>query len=198
MKKIISFIILFCAVTVYCSAQDEAGIFYNDSTIPHSRVTGQRLGNLAGAYFTGGLSGAKRRLQIEGATSELVISNTKQPVFVLKFNPDFKKYNAIFADAENLNYLVLVKAKKGKNKREVQTGSYGLTGVESSLSDKIVVPLNIEENEDSIFTISPKEQLKPGEYVFWFTKQIPDGESIEGQKQKTKPYSTVFDFSIKK
>lgn len=193
------YLILFiCCVFALCSySQNIAGIFYNDALIPHSRVTGQRIGNLAGAYFSMGLSGAKRNIQIEGETSDLVITE-KQPTFKVAFNQEFTKYGAIFSDIENMDYLVLVSVKKGKNKRQLQTGSYGLTGIESNLSDKKIIPLNIDENEDGTFSITPKKELKPGEYVFWFTKKLLDGDQIEGQEPKTKPYNYVFDFTVKK
>lgn len=196
MKKYLS--LLICFLVALCAyAQDAAGIFYDGAPIPHSRVIGQSMSNIAESFFSMGLINAKFYIQIEGENSDLIISDRK-PEFKVTFNPEFKKYGSMFSNAENMDYLVLVSVKKSKNIRQMQTSSYVLFGMESKVSDKKIIPLRVDENGDGTFTITPKKELKPGEYVFWFTKRIPDGEQVEGQKQKTKPYNFVFDFTVKK
>lgn len=176
-------------------AQDNGGIYYNGEEIPNSRITGQKLGNLAGAYFSMGLSGAKRNLKIEGKTSMLQIKE-KLPSFEVVFIEGDERHGGMFADEDNLDYLVMVKLKGDKNGRKMQTGSYGLTGVESDLSEKKVIALAIDELGNGRYKISPREELEKGEYCFWFNIKVPVGETEDDQELQLKPYNKVFDFTI--
>lgn len=80
-------VMVFSFITVFAQegAGANSGIFYNGEKVGSSRIIGQRLGNLAGAYFTMGLSGAKRALQIEGKSSDLTIDE-KRPAFTVVFS----------------------------------------------------------------------------------------------------------------
>lgn len=173
------------------SSPDVGGIYYNQTRVGYSRITGQRVGNLAGAYFSFGLSGAKRTLQIEGKTATLKISDNL-PQFTIVFS-DNEKSEEVFKSSEMLNYLVLVKLKTGKNERKLQNGSYGLTGVESSVAKKYIIPLSIEKVGESTYSIIPKEKLSKGEYGFYFN--IPKSK---GEEEKDNSFNGVFDFSITK
>ena len=184
------FVVLF---TFNAWGQETPGIYYKDLKLGYSRISGQKLGNLAGAYFSLGLSGAKRDLIIEGKMAELIITE-KRPSFTVVFG-DSTAIPAIFHDPTNFDYLVLVELKKGKHERKLQTGSYGLTGVESNLSGKYLRSLKVEQISQSAFVITPKEDLKKGEYGIYFNIPEPKDDD-ESTKNAPKPFRGVFDFSI--
>ncbi len=172
-----------------------AGIYLGDTKLKTSRITGQRLGNLAGAYFTMGLSGAKRDLIIEGPSASTHIKDTK-PEFKIVFSADSSALQYVFNDPAYVENILLVRLKKGKN-RKMQNGSYGLTGVESNLSDKYIIPLDVEQISETEFTLTPREDLKKNEeYAFYFNIKEADEDSPE--PKKTKPFSMVFDFAVDK
>lgn len=85
--------------------------------------------------------------------------------------------------------------KKGKN-RKLQNGSYGLSGVESTLSEKYITPLSVEQISQNSFRLVPREELKKGEeYALYFNQK----EEVEEEGEiKSKPFSLVFDFAIDK
>lgn len=61
-------LIIACAIT-YAQDYDKTGIYYNDTKLDYSRIGGKKVGNIAGAYFTLGLSSAKASVIIEGEHS---------------------------------------------------------------------------------------------------------------------------------
>lgn len=195
MKILFSLIILFCPLLLMgqesesITSPDVGGIYYNQTRVGYSRITGQRIGNLAGAYFSFGLSGAKRTLQIEGKTAMLRITDNL-PQFTIVFSNN-EKSEVYFKSSKMLNNLVLVKLKSGKNERKLQNGSYGLTGVESSVSKKYVIPLSIEKVDESTYSIIPKEKLSKGEYGFYFN-------TPKSKDEEDSSFNVVFDFSITK
>ena len=197
MNRLFILIMLFCPLLLMgqepesVTSSDVGGIYYNQTRVGYSRITGQRVGNLAGAYFSFGLSGAKRTLQIEGKTATLKITD-ELPQFKIVFSNN-EKSDEVFKSSDMLNYLVLVKLKTGKNERKLQNGSYGLTGVESSVSKKYIIPLSIEKVGEATYSIIPKEKLSKGEYGFYFN--IPKSKN-EGEKDNS--FNGIFDFSISK
>lgn len=180
MKKIL-FVMLFALIAVGASAQ----IYHNGEKIGYSRIQGNKLGNLAGAYFTLGLSSAKSNKVVEGNTSGLDIKE-KRPVFTIRFIESAK--DSVFMEKDNVENLVLVKMHEKKNSRLIRTGKYGLAaGVQTGISADDIIPLNIDDSDDEkyTFTIKPKFDLENGEYGFVFIKD-------------KKPSNKVYDFTIKK
>lgn len=189
------FNLLLCSAFSLASfAQDAAGIYYEGAKIPSSRVLGEKLGNLVGAYFSFGLSAAKRDLQIEGKTSELTI-HEKKPEFTIVFSKE-EQIDTVFTTEDFFDYLVLVRLKEGKN-RKLQNGSYGLTGIQSTLSDKYIIALSVMELGNGKYKVKPREELKKGEYAFYFNIQLPTNETDKDGKPKMKPYNKVYDFTIR-
>ena len=74
MKKVL-FLMVAALVFVQTYAQSTPGIYYNNERVGYSRIIGKNVGNIAGAYFTLGLSSAKSNKVIEGETAELEIEN---------------------------------------------------------------------------------------------------------------------------
>lgn len=182
-----------------------AGIFYNDRKVKYSRILKQKLGGFVKAYFTLGLSAVKRDLVIEGKTSGLDISE-KRPEFTICFGGDNSQEH-YFNDESCLANLIMVKLKKGGKTRKMQNGSYGLTGVESTLADKYMIMLDIEPKGNGSYSITPKEKLDEGEYCFYFyfpekKKDEKDKGKEEKNEEETEESKNtierVYDFTIVK
>lgn len=159
-------------------------VYYNGEKLSTSRLQGNKVGNIFGAYITVGLAPANSSKVVEGESADMVINETK-PVFTIKFE---SKRDSIYAKSENMNSIVLVKLHKKSNSRRLRTGKYGLAaGVQTGIAQKDVIPVSIEEDEeeDGVFSIKPKEELEKGEYAFYYL-----GKDLNQTK--------VYDFSIKK
>jgi len=180
------------------------GIYFNGNRMTYARITGQKLGNFVGAYFSLGLSGVKRDMRIEGKTSTLKITD-KQPKFTIRFGYG-STTEPYFNDEKYIKHIVLVKLKSGGKERKMQTGSYGLSGVESSLSNKYVIAISVEPIGDGTYTIIPREDLKEGEYCFYFNipkkkKDKKDNDSedeAKEEKDSENEFKGVYDFTIVK
>lgn len=160
-----------------------AQIYYNGEKLKTSRIQGERIGNLLGAYVTVGLSPANTSKVIEGKHAEFIIKE-KRPQFVVKFE---SKNDRIYMKNENMEYIVLVSLQKKGSSRRLRTGKYGLVaGIQTNISEKEIVPISIEESEDetNAYIVMPKEDLKKGEYAFYY---------IRGDVEP----KNVYDFSVK-
>lgn len=184
MKRILLFIAVF-NFTIVMYSQQKSGIYYNDKKLGYSRIIGKNVGNIAGAYFTFGLSSAKSNKVIEGETSCTEISDT-QPSFIFVFGED-KLTGEIFTNSRNMNNIVLLKLHDKKGKRNLRTGKYGLSGVKTGIDEKDVLPINIEVLSDSVLSVYPKNKLNKGEYCFYYI----------GDEIKENEFNGVFDFTIK-
>ena len=178
MKKVILFVFLLACQ--YSFSQ----VYYNDGDndiiLPTSRITGNKVGNVVGAYFTLGLSAANSNKIIEGDHSELEIDN-KRPTFDIHFKNDN-------LNGYDMNNIVLVKVHKKKNSRNLRTGKYGLiAGVQNGVNQDDIIPINVEK-ENGVIVISPKSKLKKGEYCFYYVGQVPNDVDKA---------NVVYDFMIK-
>lgn len=156
-------------------------IFYGEDKLSSSRMTGKKVGNIAGAYFTLGLSSAKRNIVIEGKESYTKIQDTK-PEFEIELNdPKLSGYGE-----EN---IVLMKLHQKGKSRNLRIGKYGLTaGVQSGLNEDDMIPIDIERDGE-ILIIRPKGDLKKGQYCFYYVGDLPEGVD---------PSIYVYDFEIVK
>lgn len=185
MKKIL-FLMIGLFIYIGSQAQNEPGIYYNNEKLGYSRIIGKNVGNIAGAYFTLGLSAAKSNKVIEGKTAEIEIKD-KKPEFLILFGED-KQTGYIFSNERNTDNILLIQLHAKKNQRNLRTGKYGLTGIKTGIDENDVIPLSIEKIEDNQIKIHPKESLKKGEYCFYYIGEAPNEESV---------FNGVFDFSIK-
>ena len=185
MKKIL-LILIFVTASANIYAQDTAGIYHNNEKVGYSRIIGKNVGNIAGAYFTLGLSSAKSNKVVEGDFAETKISS-ENPEFVIVFGED-KQTGYIFSNERNIDNLFLIKLNERKNKREIRTGKYGLTGVKTGVNEDDVIPLAIEKIADNKIKVHPKKPLTKGEYCFYYMGSAPSEDGA---------FNGVFDFSIK-
>jgi hypothetical protein len=194
MKKILLFLYILLSTTIY--SQDKVGIYYENQSgdqikLDYSRITGTNVGNIAGAYFTLGLSSANSNYVISGKASETEIKEIKDVTlqFVVYFgNDDLTKY--IFSNPANMDYIVLVKLHQKKKTRNLRNGKYGLTaGIQKGLNEDDVISIKSVKINDSLFRVTPREKLKKGEYCFYYTGDAPEGIN---------EFNGVFDFALTK
>ena len=175
--------ILLLLLLVTINRKADAQVYYNGKKLGTSRIQGERIGNLLGAYVTIGLSPANTSKVIEGKQAELVIKD-KRPQFIIKFE---SKNDRIYMKSENIEYIVLVSLQKKSSSRRLRTGKYGLiAGIQTNISEKEFVPISIEESEENsgTYLVKPKEKLKKGEYAFYYIR-----DDIEPKN--------VYDFCVK-
>ncbi len=173
MKK---YLLLF--VMAILPAMMSAQVFYNGQKLGTSRITGSKVGNVVGAYFTVGLSPANSSKIIEGASAETIIKESK-PTFVIKFDENSK--DSVFQNRNKIAGIVLLKLHPKGKIRKLFTGKYGLVaGVQTKVAEKDVVPISVDDSADDII-IKPKVSLEKGEYAFY---------SIDTVQTK------IYDFSV--
>ena len=185
MKKIL-FLMIVVLVSIQNHAQEIPGIYYNNEKVGYSRIIGKNVGNIAGAYFTLGLSSAKSNKVIEGESAELEIEE-KKTEFTIVFGED-KQTGYIFSNERHMDEILLIQLHEKKNKRNLRTGKYGLAGVKTGIDEKDVISLAIEKIEDNKYKVHPKKQLEKGEYCFYYIGKPQNEENT---------FNGVFDFSIK-
>lgn len=183
MKKILFLLIVINACSLY--GQNTAGIYYQGNKIEYSRIGGKKIGNIAGAYFTLGLSSVKSNIVIEGKSASTKIKE-RNPSFDIYIGSDnITEY--IFESPANLRDITLVILRSKKNSRNIRTGKYGLTGVSIGLDENDIQPILIEKITENHYKVAPKEDLNKGEYAFYYLGKAPEGK-IE--------FNGVFDFKI--
>ncbi|OYP40924.1 hypothetical protein CIK90_00695 [Prevotella sp. P5-126] len=189
MKKILSILMISLSLSLQISAQQgETGIYYNDKTISFSRIVGKKVGNVAGAYFTFGLSSAKAKINIEGRNSENTVASTK-PTFVFKFGDKSPITGDLFANEENVTRFLLVKIKTNGKQRSIIAGKYGLTQIKTNVDSKDIIALKLESKGNGVYEVTPRETLEMGkEYAFYYRQKEED---------KSNPFYGVFDFVVK-
>lgn len=147
-----------------------AQIYYNDTVLSSSRIIGNKVGNIAGAYLTFGLSAANSNKVVEGASSSMEIAEEK-PEFRFVFS---STTDSMLIDPLYMDYIVLVKLHDKKKTRQIRTGKYGLVaGVQTGLNEDDIIPLSVEQQNDSVYMVSPKTELEKGEYCFYYVEKVP-------------------------
>ena len=188
MKKFLFLLLISLSLSLQTNAQqNDTGIYYNDKAITFSRITGKKIGNVAGAYFTFGLSSAKAKINIEGSNSENTVASTK-PTFVFKFGDKNPITGDLFANEENVTRSLLVKIKIKGKQRSIIAGKYGLTQIKTNVDSKDIIALKLESKGNGIYEVTPREALEDGEeYAFYYRQKEED---------KNAPFYGVFDFVV--
>lgn len=104
------------------------------------------------------LHGGAKQLY-RGAEAPVQLSD-HHPVFYIKTTPD--KEQQLAAAARD---TVIVLLTKKEDHRELQTVKSGLTGVKSSLDKKVLPDVTLHSINDLMFTVTPNQDLAPGEYL---------------------------------
>lgn len=161
-----------------------------------SAGTGAALG--AGAVLLSDTGKDVGKLAIMGTTSKNKVETTR-PVFrfyLPKGDKDsFGKeadnwYMSIMNEVQSPNEFQLVKMKEKKNRRTFPDNcSYSVAGFSgTNAKNRVVVDFEINEINNSTFEITFKEDLEPGEYVFFWKNGLSSAEFRQ--------HVFGFDFSI--
>lgn len=104
------------------------------------------------------LHGGAKQLY-RGAEAPVQLSD-RRPVFYIKTTPDKEQQLAVAA-----RDTVIVLLTKKEDHRELQTVKSGLTGVKSGLDKKLLPDVTLHSINNLMFTITPNQDLTPGEYL---------------------------------
>lgn len=178
-------------------ASHDSGIYHEsgqnnlvrlDPTVVSSQKSGGFGAAVAQAY-TYGLAKSKSTSVISGSNARKQIHDTI-PVFYFYFDKSKDNLNNYaawwFASATSPNEFALVKLKEKKDSREIVTGKSNAYSSSTGISEDQKIPFDYTEVGEGIFKVTPRGNLKQGEYCFMFTGAVP---SIHANNK-------VFDFGI--
>lgn len=178
---------------IYRSQFEKEQSGFNLGTVAAAAVTGVVVGSaLSGTKPSSGAGAAMgagavllassgkdvQKLVIMGQTSKNVV-NTTRPVFRFylpkKDQASFAKeadawYHSIMNEVQSPNEFQLVLMKQKKNRRAFVDGaSYSVAGFSgTNAKSRVVVDFEINEINNNTFEVSFKQDLEPGEYVFFW------------------------------
>jgi len=173
----------------------ESGVFYTKDgeleKIEPSVFSGTKTSAL-GAALTGGIASAKVKSYINNrSSSNKIDSNNSSFIFQFDENKDsdLSIGNWWFKTASSPNEFALTQLKQKKNRRELVTGKVsGITAsTQMGVDPKKAIAISIEDLGNGRYKVTPKINLKPGEYCFFYQGTIPMG-GINNQ--------SIFDFSV--
>ena len=176
----------------------EPGIYLFDDgkmqSIEPSVFSGTKMSVWKSA-ITSGIMKSKWRSKVRGKAANMQAA-TLQPSFYFVFSPEYKNSAATMAGglwwgmpATSPAEFVLVQMDVKKASREAVMGEYGLfSGMSTGAQDKDIREYSFEKIKTGVYKVTPKSNLQPGEYCFYFAGNVV-GLGFAGGK--------VFDFSIK-
>lgn len=176
----------------------EPGIYLFDDgkmqSIEPSVFSGTKMSVWKSA-ITSGIMKSKWRSKVRGKVANMQAA-TSQPSFYFVFSPEYKNSAATMAGglwwgmpATSPAEFVLVQMDVKKASREAVMGEYGLfSGMSTGAQDKDIREYSFEKIKTGIYKVTPKSNLQPGEYCFYFAGNVV-GLGFAGGK--------VFDFGVK-
>lgn len=169
-------------------------LFENDEMkqIEPSIFSGSKMNPLM-STLTYGVKKTKYKAKVRGKSANLQTSDSS-PIFYFVFNPEYKRSGATMAGlfwgmpATSPAEFLLVEMQVKDNSRRAVLGEFGVwTGVSMGARDKDVREYSFEKIKPGIYKVTPKENLKAGEYCFYFGNNVT-GIGIAGGK--------IFDFGV--
>src|ERR1035441_5248699 len=175
-RRISSCMVIFLAVVLVCAAQDTAvpqdvqslsdGFYYKTpqgwQKLEPLSMAGGGLKH-AGKMFVPGLT-PQFVWTFRGAEAPVQIEN-KRPTFYIKELPML----ATVAGRTERD-LIIIRFDKKKDHRELQTTSGGnMFTFKSGISKERLSDITTKTVSDGIFTVTPNDDLKPGEYMVTFS-----------------------------
>lgn len=162
------------------------------SVIEASVFSGGKANFLLGS-LTYGIKKTKWRAKVRGRSANLKTTDPR-PVFYFVFNPEYKNSGANMAGlfwgmpATSPNEFLMVQMDVKEASREAVMGEYGtFSGVSMGARDKDIREYSFEKIKTGIYKVTPKTNLAPGEYSFYYAGNVT-GLGFAGGK--------VFDFSV--
>ena len=148
-----------------------------------------RIGGLFTSGLTYGLSKVKIKSNLPGTTASLQVSSPK-PVFYLYLDTKSGGLNTSSGVPSTPNEFAMVKFNIRSDNREVTIGKINIFGGKGGLSDEYVMAFDAEDLGNGVFKVTPKADLKNGEYAFYL---INSGNSNTSSGVGSK----FFDFGVK-
>lgn len=148
-----------------------------------------RTGGLFTSQMTYGIGKVKTKANLPGRTANLQLKDSR-PVFY--FYLDYKSggLNTSSGVPSTPNEFALIRFNVRSDNREVTIAKANVFGGKGGLSDEYVVQFDAQDLGNGIFKITPKVDLKNGEYGFYL---LNSGGSNAGAAMGAK----FFDFGVK-
>jgi hypothetical protein len=133
-------------------------------TLEPTASSGERTGGMFKMAMSYGLAKANYKMAIPGHQATLRVQEPR-PTFYFYFATTS---GSMGQGPTNPSDFSLVKLDQKKDRREVIVGQAGITGISSGVSSKDAVAFDAESVRPGVYKVVPKEDLKPGEYAFFF------------------------------
>lgn len=146
-------------------------------------------GGLTASITPFGLGKVKTKANLPGTTAKLQIQNPR-PVFYFYLDNKSGGLNTSSGIPSTTNEFALVRFNVRSDNREVTIAKANAYGAKGGLSDEYVVQFDAEDLGNGVFKVTPKVDLKNGEYGFYL---INSGNSSAGAAVGAK----FFDFGVK-
>ncbi len=114
--------------------------------------------------------------EYRGAEAPIKLSD-RRPVFYIK-NPLEPLMAKTGGPNATRNAVIVILSKK-KDHRELQSIKSGLSGVKSGIDKKLLPDVTVHSINDLTFTITPNQDLAPGEYLLTWKVLGTDGYDFE-------------------
>ncbi len=152
--------------------------------------TGAKVGFLGSALSYGWMK-TKTRAKVRGASANMT-TGQQRPSFYFYFDTALAgqamaQSGFLVLGASSPAEFVLVRMERKSNTRETVIGEFNNLGASSGTRDKDIRDFAFEKVGQGIFKVTPKVDLEPGEYCFYYAS-TPKGLGFAGGK--------LFDFSI--
>jgi len=148
-----------------------------------------RTGGLFTSSMTYGIGKVKIKANLPGPAAKLQLKDAR-PVFYFYLDAKTGGLNTSSGVPSTPNEFALVRFNVRSDNREVTIGKMNAFGAKGGLSDEYVVQFDAQDMGNGVFKITPKADLKNGEYGFYL---INSGNSNAANAVGSK----FFDFGIK-
>jgi hypothetical protein len=139
-------------------------------TLEPTSYSGEKMGGFFKAGMTYGLAKVKYKVTVPGRQASLRIQDPR-PTFYFYFDVkagSFGSSGGMGGGPTNPNDFALARLEEKKDQREVVVGQMGITGGSTGIRSQDSVPFDAESVRPGEYKVVPKEDLKPGEYCFFF------------------------------
>ncbi len=133
-------------------------------TLEPTASSGEKTGGMFKMAMSGGLAKANYKMAIPGHQATIRVQEPR-PTFYFYFSTNA---GSMGQGPTNPSDFSLVKLDQKKDEREVIVGRAGITGISSGVSSKDDVPFEADSVRAGVYKVVPKDDLKPGEYAFFF------------------------------
>lgn len=168
-------------------------LYENDkfTEIYPTTFSGSKAGSFA-RQMTYGIMKSKQRAKVRGGSANIATAN-RRPVFYFYFDSAFEgsagARMAGFSSfgATSPGEFIMIRMERKTNTRETVISEGNDYGSSTGARDKDIRDFSFEKVRNGIFKVTPKTDLEPGEYCFFYAGNV-SGLGFAGGK--------LFDFSV--